>query len=421
MRLITKNTLSYLIITLIVFSAGGFIFYFQLKKIMSEEATEILFQKKALLISHVQKTNNIAETISVDELISFKESAFPIKESITDTLLYIATDHETLPYRQLKFNIELAGKNYETTISKPLFESEDLVETITASFVIIAVSLILILLCFNFIFLKSTWKPFFSSLNILNNYEIEKHQEISFERSGTKEFDELSASISKMTKKISTNFQNLKSFTENASHELQTPLAIIKTKTENLLQTQGLSEEQTKQIIEINQTANRLRKLNQTLLLLAKIENNQFTFDQFTDLTEILKNKLKLYEDLINMKSLGLTANISEHIAIKIHPILADVIVSNLLSNAIKYTNENGKINIELNSKTFTISNSGAELLSKGKNLFNRFYKENSTEIPSGTDSTGLGLALVKQVADIQKHGITYSYGNNYHTFTYHF
>ena len=151
MRLITKNTLNYLLITLVVFTIGGFIFYFELKKIMNEEATEILFQKKALLISHIQKNKKIQEAISIDEFISFKESPVPIKESLKDTMLYIASDNEILPYKQLKFNIELEGKNYEATISKPLFESEDLVETITKTFVIIAVSLTVLLLGFNFI------------------------------------------------------------------------------------------------------------------------------------------------------------------------------------------------------------------------------------------------------------------------------
>ncbi len=416
MKLITKNTLSYLFITLIVFSIGGFVFYSHLKTIMYEETTELLFQKKAQLVAYIKENKKIQDPLSNDELISIKETSLPIKEAIKDTMLYIEADKEILPYRQLIFNVELEGQNYRVCIGKPLFESEDLIETITISFILIAISLIVLLLIFNFIFFKRTWKPFFKTLHSINNYEIEKHQNLAFERSGTKEFDQLSESISKMTSKISEDFQNLKAFTENASHELQTPLAIIKSRTEALLQTQGLNEEQTKQIIEINQTANRLRKLNQTLLLLAKIENNQFESNIEINFSEILKNKIKLYEDLIAMKCLEMTIKIEENIAVKIHPILADVIISNLLSNAIKHCPEAGKINIDLTTQSFKISNTGAALTSDGKNLFERFYKENPD-----SDSTGLGLALVKQIAAINHHKITYMYLNNLHEFLYGF
>jgi len=394
----------------------SFMFYFQVKKITDEEVTEALLHEKIKLKEFISKTQSLPQQINFGELITFKEIDKQGREVIKDTIFFNDTEKELLPYRQLFFNVLLSGRNYEAIISKPLFEADDLIEAITKSFIFLAFILILILLTFNYFFSKKSWSPFFKTLSKISAYQIEKHQALSFENTKTREFQELNEAINKMTSKISADFQNLKEFTENASHELQTPLAIIKTKTENLLQTQGLNEEQTKQIIEINQTANRLRKLNQTLLLLAKIENNQFTFNEETDLSGILKSKLELYEDLSSMKQLKINVKISENVKIKIHPVLADIIVSNLLTNAIKYTPEGGKIDIELSQKNFRISNSGTQLISNSKSLFERFYKENTE-----SDSTGLGLALIKQIADINGHKIIYSFQNNAHHFIYMF
>ncbi|MBK6834145.1 MAG: hypothetical protein IPG89_07685 [Bacteroidetes bacterium] len=218
-----------------------------------------------------------------------------------------------------------------------------------------------------------------------------------------------------MTEKISNDYEKLKNFTENASHELQTPLAIIKGKTELLMQTQGLTEEQSKLISEIDQTSNRLKKLNQTLLLLSKIENNQFKNEKSIDFSEILKSKLEQIEDLIKIKNIKLNAQI-ESSSQNINPVLADILISNLLSNALRYTPENGAISIQLNSKEFLISNNGNPLKFGGDKIFDRFHKEGES-----SESTGLGLALVKQIAVINKQGINYQYSNNMHFFTYIF
>ena len=415
MRLLTKNTLVLLAVTLIIFVAGGFVFYSQLKKIMNEEAVEALYIKKSEIENYITKNKKLPESISLEELLIFVESKNPSKESLNDRMIYIEEEQEDMPYKQLSFNVAFEDKNYKCTVSKSLLEADDLIETIFQSFSIIIGLLIIVFVSINYLFSKQIWKPFFKTLKQINDYEIENHQVLNFESNGAKEFEQLNEAIKKMTQKISNDFNNLKSFTENASHELQTPLSIIKNKIELLLQTEGLTEELAKQLLEISQTTNRLSKLNQTLLLMTKIENNQFTNTETINLSNIVTNKLKQFEDLIEIKQLTITSSI-DNITVLIHPMLADIIVSNLLSNAIKYTPEKGEIKINLNTSSFTISNNGAPLKAKDNELFTRFYKENEDSA-----STGLGLALVKQIASINKHKVNYGYLNSSHTFTYFF
>lgn len=415
MRLLTKNTLVLLIVTLIIFIAGGFIFYSHLKNIMDEEAIEALYIRKGEIENYISKNKKLPESISLEELLSFAESNTLSKEGLNDRMIYIEEVQEDMPFKQLTFNIVHEGKNYICTISKSLLEADDLIETIFQSFSIIIGLLIVVFISINHIFSLQIWKPFFKTLKQINDYEIEKHEVLTFEYSGTKEFQQLDEAIKKMTQKISIDFNNLKSFAENASHELQTPLAIIKNKTEMLLQSEGLTENQATQLIEIKQTASRLSKLNQTLLLMSKIENNQFANKETINFTNVIANKLKHFEDLIKIKQLTISSSIA-NVNIEIHPMLADIIVSNLLFNAIKYTPEKGEINLNLNTHRFIVSNHGKPLKAKSDELFTRFYKENED-----SSSTGLGLALVKQIATINNHNLKYEFINNYHVFSYSF
>lgn len=415
MKLLTRSTLTYLIITLVVFVIGGFIFYHFLRNIIDEEATEELFLKKEQVIDYVKKNGKVPESISVGDLISSRSILHPVKQSIKDTLIFVAEEEELMPFRLLIFNVEFNGQNYETIISKPMFQSDDLIETITTSFLLLTLVLIVILLLSNFIISKNIWKSFFLTIEAIKNYEIEKHKTINFKKTSITEFSRLNEAIHKMTSKISSDFNNLKTFSENASHELQTPLAVIKTKSELMLQSQGLTDEQAQQLIDINQTATKTAKLNQTLLLLCKIENNQFTSTKAINFSEIIKKKIDLYNDLAEMKNIIITSFIQDT-KISIHAELADIIASNLLSNALKYTPDSGIIEVKLCSEEFKVSNTGKPLRSQPEQLFSRFYKENPE-----SESTGLGLALVKQIALLNNHTVNYCYENGMHHFIYSF
>jgi signal transduction histidine kinase len=412
MKLLAKTSLIYLLSTALVFLVGGLIFYYNLRNIVDEEATEHIYSEKLLIEKYVKEHDKIPVTdLMTGDLISFTAVNIPVNETISDTTLYSEEEGETLPYRCIKFPVMIDGKNYSVSISKALFESDDLVETILTSFILITLVLLLVTFIVNRIASKRLWKPFLNSLSLLNEYKIDKHQSFHFSSTSTKEFKQLNEALGKMTEKMSANYNNLKTFTENASHELQTPLSVIMTSSENMLQQKGLDETQLDNIQTIHQTARRLSRLNQTLLLLAKIENRQFENKEEIDAGKLLESKLEFYSDLIHHKEITLEKNIAQQIKLYIHPVLADVMISNLVMNAIRHNKNCGIIRVLLDKEKISICNSGEPLLSAEK-LFDRFYKENSS-----SESTGLGLALVKQVAETNGMKIAYSFKNGMHCF----
>ena len=213
------------------------------------------------------------------------------------------------------------------------------------------------------------------------------------------------------------NKKNLKEFTDNASHELQTPLTIMQSKLENLFQDDTLTDKQSLVLSDLYQQTTRLSRLSQTLLLLSKIENQQYSNTQFLDFKTVIEQKLNQFEDLISDKNIIVQTKFSEIPPLSINPVLADILLSNLIGNAIRHNKEGGQINILLENQAFSIKNTGKKdlVLDKTK-IFQRFFKDNAE-----SHSFGLGLALVQQIADNQKWQTDYVFEDNFHCFKVHF
>lgn len=412
MKLLTKTSLVYLLSTSIVFLIGGLIFYYNLRNIIDEETDEKLAVQKIHFKDFVQEHDSLPPLSYEHEgMEHVHEVVIPVKEKLTDTSFFSAEEDELVPYRLLEFPLNHHGKNYAVTIAKPLFESEDLVETILSSFAIIAAVLLIVTLLVNSLVSRKIWKPFLKTVEQLNQYEAGKENTIVPIPTSTTEFRDLNQDIRKMTDKISADFRNLKAFTENASHEIQTPLSVILNTTELLLQQENLNEKQAEQIQRVNDSARKLSRMNQTLLLLSKINNGQFIANEKIDFGEIIDNRLELFSDLIEIKKIKIRKAFTGRMQFAIHPALAESLISNLLTNAIRHTAENSDIAIQMNENRIEISNPG-EALHHPEKIFERFYKEN----PS-SESTGLGLAIVRQIAETCGLKISYSYRENRHCF----
>jgi signal transduction histidine kinase len=214
-----------------------------------------------------------------------------------------------------------------------------------------------------------------------------------------------------MTGKIIRDYETLKNFADNASHEMQTPLAVINSKLDLLIQEPNLDNKQVTQLQAMYDAVARLTKLNQSLLLLAKIENNQFTQAETVKLDVLIKEKLLQLEDLINAKHLRMHTDL-EPVQAKLNDYLADILLNNLLSNAIRHNTDNGRIDIRLRSRELMISNTGSFLTFPAAGIFDRFTKGAYSE------GTGLGLAIVKQICDRYNFKIAYSSRNETHSFS---
>ena len=410
MKLLTKTGIYYLIITLILFAAGGTIFYFSLKSIINESITEHIYQVKDQVNHYVQKNKMIPpeSPIGIYKAI-FSEENLPVKESLRDTLLPDEEDEELEPYRVLSFPVKAGGKNYSASIIRPLVESDDLIESIAYSLSILTGILLGVLFLLNWFLSKTMWKPFYETLEALKKFDLGKKEKMNLDSVNTSEFRMLNEAIEKMTEKIQQDYQNLKEFTENASHEIQTPLAIIRSKLELMIQSENLPDEQIKSIQSIYESVNRLSKLNQSLLLLTKIENRQFHNEQNIDLKKLIETKLEQFEDMIVFKKISVERKL-ENAEIKMNTQLADILLSNIFSNAIRHNISEGKIIIELKNDSLIVSNTGNPLETAPEKLFERFQKSGSS-----SESVGLGLSIVKQICDTYSFKVNYSYTEGLH------
>jgi signal transduction histidine kinase len=412
MKLINKATRSFLIACLIASIAGGVLCYFILKRILAEEDTERLYIQKTKFEDFVKTNGKLPEN---DLPFLDRFWVYPIKNyqpvELKDTVLQTSPhQHNGLEIRQITFCVKTANGYYQIKIRKALYESEDLIEALLAAFAGLMILLVGMLLFANYRLSRSIWKPFYQTLDLLQTFKITQKESIAFEKSDIAEFQTLQKNLFLLTEQVRREYQSLKSFTENASHEFQTPLAVIGSNLELLLQDNNLTESQMQQIGSLIESLGKLSKLNQTLLLLTKIENRQFEAAKKINLSEAIFEKINLLDVWIQHKNLNLENHISPNTSIQINEYLLDILLNNLIGNAIKYNLVGGKLYIELNERNLIIKNTGNPLTMPTEQLFERFQKDSSQ-----TDSLGLGLALVKQICETYEFQITYIYVNGWH------
>lgn len=415
MRLLTKTTLYYLLSTLGIFILGGVIFYLVLISIINTEVDEKLTFKKERVIQKLQEQSIVGSdsTFAIDKNIHIASlnSRGQIHEQFQDTMIFDPLENEYLPYRKLTTSQTINGKEYAIDILEPLVESESLTVGIILSLIALSVILIIVLIVVNSRVSYKLWVPFYDALSKLKNYEITQSGGLQLKQTNLKEFDELNTMLIQMTERLKRDYQNLKEFTENVSHEIQTPLAIIKSKLELMVQSENMGEEQSELVQTSYQAATRLSKLNQSLILLAKIENKEFQGIEKVELQSLVKKHLEYFQELTDLRELSVKTDFTADPIISINPSLGDILISNLLSNAIKHNIEGGEIRIELTEHHLKISNTGNPISKTPDQLFKRFNSDADRK-----DSTGLGLAIVERICTAYNITIDYSVKDNLHT-----
>jgi signal transduction histidine kinase len=417
-KLLNKTNLYYLSGALIIFAAGTLVFYFMLMKIMDNEASEQLQLEKTRVCHKLDAMGAIPDRfISIGDEVEIKPipySKVPLQSSASqDTSIFSKEMNEDLPYRKLSFIYNSPGSqqaSYHITLIKPFFESDDVITTIIKAMLILLALLLLCMFEINRRISRKLWKPFYHALHLLDSYNLAKASPLAFEKSGINEFDELNVALGKMTDKISRDYLSLKDFSENASHEIQTPLAIIKAKLELLMQSEDMSQQQKKLITEVYESSNRLSKLNQALALLTRIGNNQFAETKTVNMNELLLGKLSSFEELLQHKNIQVDRDMTVQVNGMINPGLADILISNLLSNAIKHNLKGGKLMIRTATGEIRLLNTGEALFGPPDKLFERFHKEKQA-----SESLGLGLAIVRQICDSSGIGVSYKYADDLH------
>ncbi len=415
MKLLTKTTLYFLIAIVPLLGAAGIYLFMQFGKELNHRMDAELIGQEVQWIRYLQTEadNGVTFRLETPELLIYPVNT-PVAAYPTIQDVYDAKENNKIPYRQLSHVVPVNGIPYQITIRQSQEQKSALVVNITRIMLFVFAGLFVATLLFNWFISTRLWRPFRKSLEKIRNAELQKMEAIHFEKTEIEEFNELNASLNSMATKIYNDYVNMKEFTENAAHEMQTPLAVVQSKMELLLQDTNLHDNQVQSIIDASTALNRLSKLNQSLLLLAKIENNQYETTETISLTDITKKYLKLFDELIKDKQVITETHFDEDWKLNLHPLLADSLISNLLGNAVKYNYSGGKIIITINNNEFKISNTSRLPPIDAAWLFRRFNKSKN----SPDTSNGLGLAIVKRICDTHHLSITYHAESGIHYFT---
>lgn len=411
MKLLVRTNIYFIAITLIVFSLGGKVFYERVTSLNKADARERLEEDKQKVLDYVWNYHLLPQnTLALAGLISYSPTSDTAKkDTYGHTKIYNSAEKEFEPYEILEFTINNEGKFYRATIYHSLMESDDLETAITESIVIIGVGLLFILLLSNYLLSKVLWSPFYRTLVKIKSYDLAKDAGIEFDTTAIAEFKTLNTVLASMIKKMSADYKSLKEFTENASHELQTPLAVIQSKIELLIQSENLTPEQLNNISAVYESVTKLSKLNQALLLLTKIENRQYAETMEIEIDALVQQKLELLREWIEYRKLTVETDLHP-VNIRANSILTDVLITNLLSNAIKHNLDGGKLQIESDNNHLLIMNSGVPVTGNTADLLSRFKKASQA-----SDSLGLGLAIVKEICTMYGYSIEYISKDNMH------
>ena len=292
---------------------------------------------------------------------------------------------------------------------------EDIMHGIMLQFILISGVLGIAIILMMRIISKRLWEPFDETLKQIENFNLESGVIPPLADSDIKEFTRLNHALNRLMENSVKSYKTQKEFTENASHELQTPLAVFQSKLDILLQQPDLTKPQAEMIQGLYRVSSRLARLNRNLLLLAKIDNKKYNTMTTIDLVATLKELFPFLESLTEGVTLHRSFECPD-LFIKGNKILLESLINNLLINAVRHNTPGGDITITVSANRFVISNTSEEGALDPQLLFNRFYRPSEK-----TKGNGLGLAIVKAICDYHHWKIDYSYRNNRHNFIVQF
>ncbi len=415
MKLFTRYSRINLLSTVIIFLLASVAFSFLLRYVIINGIDEDLRIEKNEVLSYISDYHSLPPIVRVHDQYTRYQL---VNDLPTESHhIYTKKNHNRKGEddeweRTIAFGATANGNNYLITVSKSLEGTDDLIRSI----ILITVGTIVLILAVTFfinrLVLRKLWQPFYNSLHVIQNFTVSNNKTVSFPATTIDEFKLLNQTLSVSINKAQQDYFALKEFTENASHELQTPLAVVRSKLDLLIQSEALTEPQSKAIQASYEAINNMKRLNESLLLLTKIENRQFAEQTTIDFENLIKNKLSQFKE--QWQSMGLEIRAKTNPAVITGNVqLIDILLNNLFSNATRHNVANGFIHLQLEDSKFTISNSGEAQALDEQQVFNRFYKGNSF-----TGKHGLGLSIVKQICEVSGYKCSYRFAPpNVHSF----
>jgi len=423
-KLLNKPFKAFTVYSLLILICSIPVYFFVVEFIWMNELDEHNSIIKSRIESQLKeielKNENLGEFINLWNILQpgtliHRVEANQVKDDSIYTVVKLnsyAPEKEEDRFRVLDTYINLNNEHYHISIETNVEEVDETLLAIAIVTFIFFGLLIVGFILLNKSISKNIWKPFNNTLEKLKQFDINKNQNLQFDTTEIEEFKELNKELTELIERSNQSFNSQKTFIENASHELQTPLAVLKSKIELLSQSAGLNESISSKIDAINNPLSRVIRINKNLLLLAKIENKQFSENVEVCIGELVDDNIILLQDYIEAKEISIQLVKKEDINIQCNKLLSEILLNNLFINAINNTDNKQFIQVELDKNKLTISNSGKQALLTDK-LYQRFVN-----VDNESTNTGLGLSIIKEICNRYHWTITYEFKNSMHSFS---
>ena len=381
--------------------------FFILKAVIEEELDEQLSQKASIASQMIKNGILPNDPFTWAEVLPTGTAQ---QQIFSDTLIYNSEERENELYRKLETTAHVGQKVYKITVVGSEIEWRELMLVLTGIFLLAMMLSVMASYWLNKRLSRKIWAPFFQNLDLLKGFSLKRPLAQKLANSNIDEFQELQQALTMLIDKVSNDYNMLKTFAENVSHEFQTPISIILAKLEALMQSQQLTETEAEKLEAIRHAATRISRLTRDILLLSKIENQQFVLEPDADLAIVLAQQIGLLRELFESKHLALQTSMPEHLPLSANSGLLEKMFSNLLSNAFKHNVDGGWIKIYLDTRELVLENSGDDPGVPAHELFHRFKKGLESSA-----SSGLGLAIVREIVAFHGWQIDYQYQEGVH------
>lgn len=408
MKLINKISRYFLLSSILVFIFVSVGLYFVIENAITDETDEQLLNISQKVIREL-KTGKAVGFSPFVEIIPFDQAAE--RNEFKDVLIKSNEDEDDEPFRQLTSFTNVNGKLYKVIARISLIEKEDMLSSILTVVLISFLLFVFVLYLANKKVSKNILKDFYDTLKKLEGFSIKSDEALLLSDTNIEEFNQLNKSVLFLSQRAKNEYRSLKEFSEEMNHEIQTPLAVIKSKLEILLQSINLDEDNLSLLDSAIRNLSKFERINKSILLLNKLEHK----DLFESVELNLKDELTIvvdeYSDAMASKNLSVNFLQKSDIIISANQSLINILLSNLVSNAIKHNIPNGKIDISLKKSELIISNTGQIPKGGTDKFFERFYKESVSN-----ESVGLGLTIVKKICDLYNISISNNFSADIHT-----
>ena len=418
MKLIHHISYRMLIALTLVLSVWAAFFYTAIMDEVNDEVDDSLEDYADIIIRRSLGGDELPQDKNTNNqyyltLISASEAAATPIISYKDSMVYIQEKKETEPARVLDIVYRDSLDRYlKLTVLTPAIEKHDLIEELRNWLLFLYATLLVVLIGCNVWLFKKSLKPFYTLMRWIDRYKLGSSHEPLNNLTNVTEFKRLNEAVIRSFERNEKLFEKQKQFIGDVSHEVQTPLAITIGRLEMLMEDETMNERQLEELYKAHRDLEYLTNLNKSLLLLAKIDNSQFTDLKLINMGELLSQYLPDYQEIYSLKEIDVKVEKKSDFTVYMSETLASVLLTNLLKNSFVHTPEHGAIHINIDQNIIVFSNTAEEGALDGDKIFRRFYKREGKG-----SSSGLGLAIAMSISKQYNLRLSYSYQSGFHRF----